>query len=395
MNNSTKKILLILIFLLLVNWGCHSSKKNNPQNQDQVKSTLNIYNVDKPKYGVVSLKAVPTLSISSESIPKSNRKAIPFFYTVRKDSKGNFYFMDYHSVSIYKFDSNGKFVMKFLRKGNGPGELPQIHKFEIFNDIVFCSNRDKICNFDIDGNFLSENRLKKSSLDIIENVDSSRYISCHNIYDDKNKSGISCVLINKNQVQCELFKLDNPKIGYSTLKIHDKYFNYLGATSPRIEYRLNPYNNLVYFGYNFDYKVYIVNLSGKTLKAVHKDFIPIKISDEYIQRMANSFKKMGWPLDYTQAFKRNPPEKTWPVIDRICFITPKYFGVIHRISATESAVDVFDLEGHLVYKIIGSEELKIRGIKFFNKSIGKIESKETHDVFTRYRVTNLPLIYHN
>ena len=100
MNYLKGNFFLISILLLILMWGCNSDRQSMSQAPNQIKNISHNYNDNKPKYGVVSLKAVPTLTISSESIPKSNRKNIPFFYTVRKDSKDNFYFMDYHSVSM-------------------------------------------------------------------------------------------------------------------------------------------------------------------------------------------------------------------------------------------------------------------------------------------------------
>jgi hypothetical protein len=60
---------------------------------------------------------------------------------------------------IYRFDSNGKFVKKIARKGQGPGEIMREIENIIVqdNEIIFsCATMNKLIKMDLEGNFIEE-----------------------------------------------------------------------------------------------------------------------------------------------------------------------------------------------------------------------------------------------
>lgn len=74
---------------------------------------------------------------------------------VEVDSSGNIYILDGKMTRIVKFDRDGKFVLKFGKKGQGPGEFgfPECMVLDSERKIYVISSR-KVLVFDEDGKYL-------------------------------------------------------------------------------------------------------------------------------------------------------------------------------------------------------------------------------------------------
>lgn len=78
------------------------------------------------------------------------------------DSQGNFYVVQGHGVSepkVLKFAPDGRFLMQWGSRGNGPGQFAVAHSIEIdANDRLYVADREnmRIQHFDTEGNYLHE-----------------------------------------------------------------------------------------------------------------------------------------------------------------------------------------------------------------------------------------------
>ncbi len=385
MKLALKLLTFACLILFVLNCG------NRHKNKDLLTKDINIYNKSIPKNGTITLVLNIIKKKSSKEL--SDQNGISFFHSIKKDEKGDLYFLDKTNVKIYKFNSKGEFIKSFLNKGFGPEELSRIYKFKIINNMVICSNRNKFCCFDLNGNFIREKKLKIQTIELLDHIDDKRYITTHNIYDNNKKIGISCVLKQDNKILKDIYKRIENNIGYSSLKLQDKIFTYVGGTSPRIEYLYNSNNDFIYCCHNFDYKIYLINLEGKIKKVIHKDYKPIKITKDEFKKMAEEFRRMGWPMHYRKAFLKNPPEKNYPVIYRVRILPYGFIGILRPISSAEEVIDVFNSKGEFIYILKGNELVNISRINFFKNSVGVIVHKEDMDIYTEYKVKNLPLIY--
>lgn len=57
----------------------------------------------------------------------------PLIQMAVKDDTGNLYLGDSRDVKVYKLDSSGEPVTRFLRKGEGPGEFPRFGEMKNFS----------------------------------------------------------------------------------------------------------------------------------------------------------------------------------------------------------------------------------------------------------------------
>jgi len=89
---------------------------------------------------------------------KENGKDIIFSYPydLQIGPDNGIYFYD--SWQLYKFDSNGNFVHKFLSFGQGPGEVERRTRFAFLNDnvIVQAGVPPKILTYDLEGKYIDE-----------------------------------------------------------------------------------------------------------------------------------------------------------------------------------------------------------------------------------------------
>jgi len=79
------------------------------------------------------------------------------------DSKENIYILDSKNGVVAKFDSQGRFIKRFSRAGQGPGELLNPIAMTIKEDTIFvgCKDNLKIVQFDLAGNYIGEIQMKR------------------------------------------------------------------------------------------------------------------------------------------------------------------------------------------------------------------------------------------
>ena len=77
------------------------------------------------------------------------------------DKDGNFYIFDGRSQTIHKYDKTGKYLLKFCRAGNGPGEITGAQDLAVVGDsISICSpGQARGVVFDLNGNFGSHQKI--------------------------------------------------------------------------------------------------------------------------------------------------------------------------------------------------------------------------------------------
>jgi len=85
-------------------------------------------------------------------------------FNVSVDSRGHIYVPDYQLCVVYEFAKDGKFLSKYAKKGQGPGELQNPHNVMFDKDriVVMDLSTDRIAYFDRDWTYLNSLRLIKS-----------------------------------------------------------------------------------------------------------------------------------------------------------------------------------------------------------------------------------------
>jgi hypothetical protein len=105
-----------------------------------------------------ALDAAPVLSVASElTIPNVGTPAadsIGLVTDVGMDYSGNLYLLDGYGMQVVVFDSTGRELRKFGRKGEGPGEFGSPRLITVIGDSVFIVS-DRLSIFDRTGKFLA------------------------------------------------------------------------------------------------------------------------------------------------------------------------------------------------------------------------------------------------
>jgi len=83
-------------------------------------------------------------------------KTVPF---IALDNERNIYAADNRQHVIFKFDSDGKFISKIGRKGQGPGDLEYPAIIRVWNKAIFVADYQFISIFDLQGHF--QNKFRK------------------------------------------------------------------------------------------------------------------------------------------------------------------------------------------------------------------------------------------
>lgn len=94
------------------------------------------------------------------------------------DSKGNIFILDRPTASIKKFDSRGRFIKSFGKKGDGPGEMQSPYMVLILDDILHVGdpNIRRIVKFDTDGNFITNVQVSNALPVQVQAIGKDRFI---------------------------------------------------------------------------------------------------------------------------------------------------------------------------------------------------------------------------
>lgn len=86
---------------------------------------------------------------------------------VEVDKWGNIYILDQKMSRITKFDEKGKFILKFGKKGQGPGEFEFPEAMVLDSERMICVlSSGKVCEFDENGRFIHQFPIRHYGIDI-------------------------------------------------------------------------------------------------------------------------------------------------------------------------------------------------------------------------------------
>jgi hypothetical protein len=148
-----KSVFLIIVALLIIH--CKRGEEIASIKTELIDGIQHVYNTGEPIRGKISLEVAEVLRIDPSEIDQANP---PLFQTAEKDDLGNLYLADSRNVRVYKFDSNGQPVARFLNQGQGPGEFPRFSDLQITDNYVWVIGTWplKIAQFTRDGEFINE-----------------------------------------------------------------------------------------------------------------------------------------------------------------------------------------------------------------------------------------------
>ncbi len=366
-------ILIVLVFFMIVTISGKTMK-----------------NSDKPIKGKWDLQLKKIWEIEG-----TGTEVFGSIQNVRVSKDGRVYVLDNRLQKILIFNKDGKFLSKFGKMGEGPGEFKTFRLgrqlFVLENNLIFVE-RGRVHYFSLDGNFKKTLKIPASikpegfiSKDVLISVPIITGVSNKKIRKIKSYN-----LLKKTETLITTFnpyeKASTSKEGNGTRMIAAII---IGSITPRMTVDYKDGN--LYYGMSDNYRITKRNLKKKTesyflLQGREQK----KVSKNFLAELAKNFKKI-------------PPE----MIKKILAGLPKKASFFQRIFAMDNglvyvfvsdpdarssqAIDIFSSNGEYLYSnnIEIGEGDNIRVIEFSGNNLFlSFEDEEGEIKLTKYQISH-------
>jgi hypothetical protein len=294
--------MILLIFIVMILFGCNPQQDTAERiMEDGVEVVINHLEPYKIDGSASSLTLEQEMSIDTER-DEIVETGLVDMETFAVDDEGNMYIIRWASNEnfVYKFDSQGKFVHSFVRRGQGPGEI------EWGGSVRYTGNnklkikdpgKTKYSIYNTEGEFLEDEQLKRHISIVKEFSNGKRFV---------------------------FWQDESPNL--------EKYINHLGLAESGIEnvdeiYSYSYPNVMVvekvYAPGNFwiegtsesqifigdgelGYEIMVFDLEGVLVRKIRKDYDPVELTEEYKKKFFERRKKNPY-LDKYVLRKCFPP----------------------------------------------------------------------------------------
>lgn len=303
------------------------------------------------------------------------------------DDEGNFYVMDYDTTRIMKYDSEGKFLLTFGRKGQGPGEFQSMSAPRFDKDknlYIFDVSSRRISFFDKDGNYLRQITAKERFSNPVIN---SRGCIVANKYEMNQEGNVQkqtstyALCNDKFELLTELYK-DELEYSMPTGTDESAMVDFLAKAWSRTAFRAGVRltladDDLIYLGQPEKYEINVYSPDGKLVKRITKDYDPIRVSDrdkeEFFERLGESFSSS--PLFTEDMMKKvhkkikfpkfKPAYQTFTLMDNGWLAV-----IVESVEGEYTLFDIFDRGGKFIaqFKTPVPAEGMYTSMLFFNNN---------------------------
>lgn len=271
--------------------------------------------------------------------------------SVCEDNQENIYVLDYKAYKVHKFSPDGKFLLSFGQKGEGPGDLRNPYR-------IFCSINDEIAVADMMSlvSFFSPGGKYLRKFNLSSKVGfafNPMYAGENLIYYEKSESNGSrkqnIFNMDGKNVQPQLFVKPNINVVVEGMN----YFYSSGEYSPSLVFSY--FNGYSVAALSNKYEFIILDQKGKILKRVNRDIQAQKINDserKYLERQITEIKNLPANVKRT-LIDRIPTYKNY--FYKILLSGKNIFAFRIKEDITDSdgeiPVDIFSLSGEYLGKI--------------------------------------------
>jgi len=324
---------------------------------------------------IISIQFGPSLEIGREEL------TFGIIAGVCEDEEGNFYVLDRAEHKVYKFSPEGKLLLKFGNRGEGPGDFrgPNRISYTEEKNIVVCDDMYFISFFQTDGSFIK--RIEINGRLAPGYIGEDRFYGWVWL-----PEGQQQVMVDgKNEVVHTFHKIAKDSFSVSAPDSSGRQvmFNYgKNEFSPSFIFTHN--KNYTALGISSEYNILILNNAGKIQSHIQRDIKPEKFSKKemeyFSEDLKNLAKKRGWPDKVVRDLEKIiPDEKTF--FDHVLLSGDHVFvfRIPHDITKEDAPVpvDVFTLQG----QFFGSTELEGAPIHVSSKNMYFIRSEEDGTVY--------------
>ena len=150
----------IVLFLMFSCIGCAKNDNSEKDSTDNMSTALWSQNFQS------SIKLIENLTISG--IDEQDRFTFYYMPKITTDDSGNIYVGDNGTATITKFSKKGKFLQKWGKRGQGPGEISEIRVL-FFNNtnnelLLYDWHQQRIVSYSSNGAFINLFRIASNKL---------------------------------------------------------------------------------------------------------------------------------------------------------------------------------------------------------------------------------------
>jgi hypothetical protein len=385
-NNRGIKMKKLIFLVLILSLFIYCGPKQGKVEKVMVDGVAHIMNPETPLKGTVLLDVEKTREIN----PYIHEEVDLAYFDHVRDTDAEVILFNPKKTEAQRFSHNGEYLGSLVRKGQGPGEFPDMRLFRVhfMKGQIWASGALKMAKYDKNGQFLEERKIGYRPTDFvdentffIEKTDRdeegwTERISLVNLLPDKGKKSSEVDFYKERNVG--MIQSKDGRSGFS-----DPW----GV--PDINFAYDRENQKLYGGLNTDYKIYVKNLKGKILYVIEKPHEQVRVS------MADKKKLVPWALkrESSKWVLSAYPDTLVAVKD--IKILPEGYLAVYRVSGVQTyEVDVFDAEGRFVYIVKPSEGVSLDDVKFYNFGFAKRETQaDEFFIYIEYSIKNLPDIF--
>jgi len=197
--------------------------------------------------------------------------------------EGKAYVLESTSILIYDL-KNYRLIRKFGQAGEGPGEFKvnptggKPMSMTLYHDQILVNSLAKMSYFDLEGNFLREQRV---TADALLFPIGEKFIAIGPVFTEPGKEYLGFSLMDKDE--------QNKKVLYrSELNLG----NIRELVLPMITFTYNPvYRDRIYINTSIsEFLIDVFDAGGKKLYSIRKDYDPIPTSKNYLQECLDWFR---------------------------------------------------------------------------------------------------------
>ncbi len=327
-----------------------------------------------------SLFSEKNINLSLEKILEIGKEDITLFNisSVYEDKEENFYVLDKTACKVYKFSPDGKLLLSFGSKGQGPGEFIRPHDLYVTDtgEIVVSEDMTYISFFEKNGIFIKRLALQKGLA--LAYLNDSLYYGW--VWGENNREQI---LIDSQGLKLKSFF--SVAKDASSISLPDESGRLVMFNYSREEYTpfllFSRYKKHAAVGVGNNYEILILNKKGEAISRIKRDVKPQIISSKERKYLIKELEKVEiWPAWIIKKIEKTIP-KVKSYFDKIS-ISEKYVFVFRiksdvRDRISPFPVDVFTLDG----EFLGTSKIHKKPLLISDKYFYVAEVDEDDNLF--------------
>lgn len=391
--NSLSLLMLAALFL-----GSCKHGGNDPRIRvERIDGIEHVTNTGEPLRGRMPLEVAEVFRIDPDELKADSP---PLFDIAAKDDAGNLYLADLRNVGIYKFDSGGRLVANFLRKGQGPGEFPRLGDLQILGGHAWVIGNwpMKIAKFSLDGRFVDEwtfpsfRNFYLRTLVVAE--DRFLTVSYRDLPEGQGRVRVSALMDSREGFITQY--CEDADAGIFRIRTGATEGPAIASTDPLvaadIHHAVDRRSGTVYVCNNRAYEIQVKNPDGTTRRIIHRAHKALELDDSGKDGILGAIAPQ-LPPEARQRTKDALPaalNAIWGIS-----VLPNGCLAVKRITGLDSVeIDLFDGKGRLLYTILPSAEIPdLKRVTIYGKTVGVISEMEDKSVYFEYRVKNLTGVF--